>query len=72
MQDRPRRTGSRLANQPRVHDRNRRTSGGSNSSTYERYIALAREAATRGDTVEAENFYQHAEHHFRQMRERKQ
>jgi Domain of unknown function (DUF4167) len=32
---------------------------------YERYIALAREAATSDDRVAAENFYQHAEHYFR-------
>jgi hypothetical protein len=32
---------------------------------FERYIALAREAATSGDRVAAENFYQHAEHYFR-------
>jgi hypothetical protein len=29
---------------------------------------MAREAASRGDTIEAENFYQHAEHYFRMMR----
>ena len=32
---------------------------------FERYIALAREAAASGDRVAAENFYQHAEHYFR-------
>jgi hypothetical protein len=37
---------------------------------YERYLALAREAALSGDSVEAENCYQHAEHYFRVMRER--
>jgi hypothetical protein len=37
---------------------------------YERYLALAREAALSGDTVEMENCYQHAEHYFRVMRER--
>jgi hypothetical protein len=37
---------------------------------YERYIALAREAALHGDTIEMENCYQHAEHYFRVMRER--
>lgn len=36
---------------------------------YERYIALAREAASAGDPIEAENFYQHAEHYLRTMRE---
>jgi hypothetical protein len=37
---------------------------------YERYLALAREAALNGDKVEMENYYQHAEHYFRVMRER--
>jgi hypothetical protein len=37
---------------------------------YERYLALARDATLNGDIVEAENFYQHAEHYFRVMRER--
>ena len=37
---------------------------------YERYMALAREAALSGDAVEMENCYQHAEHYFRVMRER--
>src|SRR6266852_5526211 len=34
---------------------------------FERYVALAREAATSGDRVAAENLYQHAEHYFRIM-----
>jgi len=34
---------------------------------FERYIALAREAASVGDRIAAENFYQHAEHYFRMM-----
>src|SRR5487761_1714427 len=34
---------------------------------FERYVALAREAATSGDRIAAENFYQHAEHYFRIM-----
>ena len=36
---------------------------------YERYLALARSAASTGDTAEIENLYQHAEHYFRLMRE---
>ena len=36
---------------------------------YERYIALAKEAASKGETIEMENCYQHAEHYFRVMRE---
>jgi hypothetical protein len=34
---------------------------------FERYIAMAREAAAAGDRIAAENFYQHAEHYFRVM-----
>ena len=36
---------------------------------YARYVELARAAALTGDTVETENYYQHAEHYFRMMRE---
>jgi hypothetical protein len=54
-------------------NRQRRDQPGRNSSNvhanYARYIALAKEAASRGDTIEAENCYQHAEHFFRTMRE---
>jgi hypothetical protein len=46
------------------------TALGNAQRNYERYIALAREAALAGDTVEMENCYQHAEHYFRVMRER--
>jgi hypothetical protein len=37
---------------------------------YESYIALARDAAATGDTIEMENCYQHAEHFLRVMKER--
>jgi Domain of unknown function (DUF4167) len=33
-------------------------------------VELARAAALTGDVVETENYYQHAEHYFRMMRER--
>jgi hypothetical protein len=36
---------------------------------HARYLMLAREAILAGDTIEAENCYQHAEHYFRVMRE---
>jgi hypothetical protein len=36
---------------------------------YERYIELARAAVSAGDVIEGENFYQHAEHYFRAMKE---
>jgi hypothetical protein len=45
-------------------------SGGNAHRNYERYLALARDATLNGDLVEAENFYQHAEHYFRVMRDR--
>ena len=34
---------------------------------YERYLALAQAQAQSGDTIGAENYYQHAEHYFRSM-----
>ena len=43
-------------------------SGGNAQRSYERYITLAREAASAGDVIEMENCYQHAEHFFRTMR----
>ncbi len=54
-----------------------RTNGANNSRMnaqrqYERYSELAKEAARTGDTVETENFYQHAEHYFRMMRDPEQ
>jgi Domain of unknown function (DUF4167) len=45
-------------------------SAGNAHRNYERYLALARDATLNGDIVEAENFYQHAEHYFRVMRDR--
>ena len=34
---------------------------------YEGYLAIARAEAQNGNTVAAENYYQHAEHYFRSM-----
>jgi hypothetical protein len=34
---------------------------------FERYVALAREAASAGDQIAAENLYQHAEHYLHIM-----
>ncbi len=42
----------------------------SNPKNYEQYLARARNAAQRGDLIEAENLYQHAEHYLRQSRAR--
>src|SRR3954452_21946573 len=38
---------------------------GNANQIFERYVALAREAAIGDDRIGAENFYQHAEHYFR-------
>jgi Domain of unknown function (DUF4167) len=38
-------------------------------NNYERYTTMAKDAARRGDVIEAENYYQHAEHYFRVMKE---
>jgi hypothetical protein len=42
---------------------------GNPKARYERYIELARNAALSGDEIATENYYQHAEHYLRQMRE---
>jgi hypothetical protein len=69
----------RKRNQPRRHPphpqnvgarQHRNGSAMSAQRNYERYLALARDATLNGDIVEAENFYRHAEHYFRVMRER--
>jgi hypothetical protein len=36
---------------------------------YERYLALARAQVLSGDAIAAENYFQHAEHYLRSMRE---
>lgn len=38
---------------------------GSAFQVHEKYLAMARDAATTGDRVAAENYLQHAEHYFR-------
>ena len=43
------------------------TSSPNAQRNYERYLALARSEAQSGNTVAAENYYQHAEHYFRSM-----
>ena len=50
--------------------RQRQNGSGNAHRNYERYLALAREATQAGDPIEAENYYQHAEHYFRVTRER--
>jgi hypothetical protein len=50
--------------------RQREHGAGNALRNSERYLALAREATVNGDIIEAENWYQHAEHYFRVTRER--
>lgn len=38
---------------------------GNAHQVMEKYLTMARDAASQGDRVAAENFYQHAEHYFR-------
>ena len=42
-------------------------SSGNPQKSYQRYVNLAREAASIGDMIEMENCYQHAEHYFRML-----
>ena len=50
--------------------RQRQNGAGNAHRNYERYLTLAKDAASKGDMVEAENCYQHAEHYFRVMKDR--
>jgi hypothetical protein len=49
---------------------NRRQASGGWKQKRDRYLALAQAAASAGDAVEAENYYQHADHYFRLMQQR--
>jgi hypothetical protein len=69
---RPRYNGNRPHQQPqRTLQRNQTVDSngpntkirGSAHQIFERYVALAREAAIGDDRIAAENFYQHAEHY---------
>jgi hypothetical protein len=70
---RPPTVSERGAARPNIHNRHGAhmpgRSGGNARRNYDRYISLAREAAAKGDSVESENFNQHAEHYFRMLRE---
>jgi hypothetical protein len=71
---RPKRTGNApRPSRPRQHGARHgtpRQANGNARNKYESYVAMARDAASRGDAIEAENLYQHAEHYFRVLRER--
>ena len=57
-------------NSPRPGGSHRQDHTSANAQkSYDNYLALAREAASRGDPIGAENFYQHAEHFLRLLKE---
>ena len=60
------RLGEYLAATYRQHQNG---SSGNTHRNYEPYLALTREATQNGDIIEAENWYQRAEHHVRVIRE---
>ena len=51
-------------------ERHRSNGSADPKTSFDRYTALARAAATSGDAIESENYYQHAEHFFRLMKEK--
>ena len=58
------------ANRRRSRAVQRRPARSANAkASYEKYVTLARAAARSGDVVETENYYQHAEHYFRLMKD---
>ena len=64
-------TASPFANRPKQWTSNvarpEPRGSGNAQRNYERYLALAQAQAQSGDTIGAENSYQHAEHYFRSM-----
>ena len=62
------RGGMALNNQNRQRRDQPGRNNGNARANYARYMALAKEAASKGDSIEAENCYQHAEHYFRTRR----
>lgn len=50
--------------------RSRPNSSAQPKKSFDRYTALALAAATSGDAIKSENYYQYAEHYFRLMKEK--
>ena len=48
----------------------RSTKPTASKNNFERFTALARAAAAAGNAIDAENYYQHAEHYYRVMAEK--
>ena len=56
-------------NNPRTGSRPNDHTSANALKSHQSYLALAREATSRGDTIAAENFYQHAEHFLRLLKD---
>jgi hypothetical protein len=71
MNTRQHRPPASFAGRPKPWSSNgaRPQSNGSQNAqrNYERYLALAQAEARAGNSIDAENYYQHAEHYFRLM-----
>ena len=62
--------GAKEGNNPRPDGSRRNDHTSANAlKSHHSYLALAREATSKGDTIAAENFYQHAEHFLRLLKE---
>ena len=64
---RPKTTQSRTS--PSENTENIRNKAISAQQNYERYVTMAREALSMGDRIMSENYYQHAEHYLRLLKE---
>ena len=61
----PRRPQPARTNEPSGFRGSQARNGQNAQRNYERYLALARAEALTGDRIQAENYFQHAEHYFR-------
>jgi hypothetical protein len=60
------RTPSDRSNRPRIREeRDQASSRRSPRQSYEYYLLLAKDRALAGDPIEAERYYQYAEHYLR-------
>ncbi|PLX33455.1 MAG: hypothetical protein C0605_16355 [Hyphomicrobiales bacterium] len=66
-ENRRRRPKARAPHNGQVSQSSSRNRTANPKAKFERYMALARTAKASGETIEAENYYQHAEHYFRDM-----
>ena len=58
-------SGRRPQNRGGNFDANSGRNRGNAQQLMEKYLTLARDAASQGDRIAAENFFQHADHYYR-------